>query len=336
VNYIHEYIYCKKERLSLRRRPYLVYHLKKILYSSFGGSLVVKLVLLFLVSIVLTACSSSSSNDRDHLVFRYNEQYQISTLDPAFARNPSIIWPTNQLFNGLVQLDDSLNVRPDIAKHWTVSEDALRYTFTLRDDVKFHKHVQFKTTDSTRYVNAQDFEYSFNRLTDPKVASPGSWVLNKVASYKATTDSTFTIQLKQAFPAFLGLLSMRYCSVVPKEIVSFYGNDFRSQLPYLEAVAITFLPDKQSEFLQFAQGNIDFLNSLDPSYKDELLTPSGRLREKYKANVDLSVSPQLNTEYIGFFLGSKSQAVQSELLRKAVNYGFDRKKMIYTYGTSWF
>ena len=340
-----------------------MYHLKKILYSSFGGSLVVKLVLLFLVSIVLTACSSSSSNDRDHLVFRYNEQYQISTLDPAFARNPSIIWPTNQLFNGLVQLDDSLNVRPDIAKHWTVSEDALRYTFTLRDDVKFHKHVQFKTTDSTRYVNAQDFEYSFNRLTDPKVASPGSWVLNKVASYKATTDSTFTIQLKQAFPAFLGLLSMRYCSVVPKEIVSFYGNDFRSnpigtgpfqfkrweegvklvfrknplyyeydtqgvQLPYLEAVAITFLPDKQSEFLQFAQGNIDFLNSLDPSYKDELLTPSGRLREKYKANVDLSVSPQLNTEYIGFFLGSKSQAVQSELLRKAVNYGFDRKKMI--------
>lgn len=310
-----------------------------------------------------SSCFENEKDSQDHLVFRYNEQYQISTLDPAFARNPSIIWPTNQLFNGLVQLDDSLNVMPDIAKRWTISEDALTYSFTLRDDVRFHKHAQFKTSDSTRRAVAQDFEYSFNRLTDAAVASPGSWVLSNVSHYKAINDTTFTIRLKQPFPAFLGLLSMRYCSVVPKEIVDFYGNDFRShpvgtgpfkfkrweegvklvlrrnelyyeydeqgeQLPYLEAVAITFLPDKQSEFLQFAQGNIDFLNSLDPSYKDELLTPSGRLREKYQKDVNLSVSAQLNTEYIGFFLGGNNQEVQSELLRKAVNYGFDRKKMI--------
>ncbi|MEP0262748.1 ABC transporter substrate-binding protein [Dokdonia sp.] len=308
-------------------------------------------------------CSSNDTQDRDHLVFRYNEQYQISTLDPAFARNPSIIWPTNQLFNGLVQLDDDLNIQPDIATSWVVSDDALQYTFTLRDDVQFHKHAQFKTKDSTRYVTAQDFAFSFGRLTDPAVASPGSWVLSKVDHYKALNDSTFVIQLKKPFPAFLGLLSMRYCSVVPKEIVAFYGSDFRShpigtgpfkfkrweegvklvlrknelyyerdeagnQLPYLEAVAITFLPDKQSEFLQFAQGNLDFLNSLDPSYKDELLTASGRLREKYQDEVNLSVSPQLNTEYIGFYLDSKTPEVQSELLRKAVNYGFDREKMI--------
>jgi len=323
-----------------------------------------KIAVIILVTYCFTACSSNETQNRDHLVFRYNEQYQISTLDPAFARNPSIIWPTNQLFNGLVQLDDSLNIRPDIAKNWHISDDALQYTFTLRDDVRFHKHAQFKTKDSTRYVTATDFVYSFNRLTDPSVASPGSWVLSKVDHYKALNDSTFFIQLKQPFPAFLGLLSMRYCSVVPKEIVGFYGNDFRSnpigtgpfkfkrweegiklvlrknelyyerdeagnQLPYLEAVAITFLPDKQSEFLQFAQGNLDFLNSLDPSYKDELLTASGRLREKYQNDVNLSVSPQLNTEYIGFYLDSNTKEVQSELLRKAINYGFDRQKMIH-------
>lgn len=322
-----------------------------------------KIAILILVAYCLTACSSNETQNRDHLVFRYNEQYQISTLDPAFARNPSIIWPTNQLFNGLVQLDDSLNIQPDIAKNWQISEDALQYTFTLRDDVTFHKHAAFKTSDSTRYVTAGDFTYSFNRLTDPSVASPGSWVLSNVDHYKALNDSTFFIQLKQPFPAFLGLLSMRYCSVVPKEIVDFYGTDFRShpigtgpfkfkrweegvklvlrknelyyerdetgnQLPYLEAVAITFLPDKQSEFLQFAQGNLDFLNSLDPSYKDELLTASGRLREKYQNEVNLSVSPQLNTEYIGFYLDSNTKEVQSELLRKAINYGFDRQKMI--------
>ncbi|MFT5864177.1 MAG: ABC-type transport system substrate-binding protein [Flavobacteriales bacterium] len=325
---------------------------------------VFRILLPLLVVLCFTeSCNSLEKENKDHLVFRYNEQYQISTLDPAFARNPSIIWPVNQLFNGLVQLDDNLDVMPDIAASWTVSEDALTYSFNLRKDVRFHKHGQFKTADSSRYVVAKDFTYSFDRLTDPKVASPGSWVLGNVEHYQATNDSTFVIQLKQPFPAFLGLLSMRYCSVVPEEIVRHYGNDFRShpigtgpfkfkrweegvklvfrkneqyyevddqgvQLPYLEAVAITFLPDKQSEFLQFAQGNIDFLNSLDPSYKDELLTASGRLREKYQASVNLVKSPHLNTEYIGFFLGSETPEVQSEVLRKAVNYGFDRHKMI--------
>ena len=319
----------------------------------------------FLILCILSTigCDKGDTSDRDHQVFRYNEQYQISTLDPAFARNPPIIWPVNQLFNGLVQLDNDLNVQPDIAKSWKISQDALTYTFTLRDDVRFHKHPAFNTKDSTRIVTAADFVYSFNRLRDPKIASPGSWVLGNVASYNAVNDTTFTITLKKAFPAYLGLLSMRYCSVVPKEVTTHYGNEFRShpigtgpfkfkrweegvklvlrknelyyekdedgvQLPYLEAVAITFLPDKQSEFLQFAQGNIDYLNSLDPSYKDEILTASGTLRAKYQDRVQFEKVPWLNTEYIGFYLDSDTPEVQSALLRKAVNYGFDRKKMI--------
>ncbi|WP_459212647.1 ABC transporter substrate-binding protein [Aquimarina rhabdastrellae] len=312
---------------------------------------------------LLLSCSSNLYEDKDHLVFRYNEHGNISSLDPAFARNPQNIWPTNQLFNGLVQLDDELNIQPDIAHTWYVSTDALSYTFHLRKDVKFHKHALFNTTDSTRNVTAQDFVYSFDRLKDPKIASPGIWVLKNVANYTAVNDSTFNINLKKPFPAFLGLLSMRYCSVVPQEIVNYYGTDFRAnpigtgpfkfkrweenvklvlrrnelyyekdeqgkQLPYLEAVAITFLPDKQSEFLQFAQGNLDFLNSLDASYKDELLTPSGKLRTKYRYKININTGPYLNTEYLGFFMESKNNIIKSEKLRKAVNYGFDREKMI--------
>ena len=319
-------------------------------------------VLLAVSSLFIMSCSQEKNTDLEKQVFRYNEQYNIATLDPAFARNPPIIWPTNQIFNGLVQQDDSLNIIPDIAKNWVISDSSRKYTFNLRDDVYFHKHAQFGK-DSTRAVTAQDFVYSFNRLKDPKVASPGSWVLSNVANYHAENDSTFVIDLKQSFPAFIGLLSMRYCSVVPKEIVDFYGNDFRSHpigtgpfkfkrweegvklvlrknelyfekdqegnsLPYLEAVAITFLPDKQSEFLQFAQGNLDLLNSLDPSYKDELLTSTGKLKEKYKDQVNVITGPFLNTEYLGFFLESPSNEVRSPLIRKAVNYGFDRQKMI--------
>ncbi len=314
------------------------------------------------ILILLFSCVNKSNTNKDHLVFRYNEHANINTLDPAFSRTLQDTWVCNQLFNGLVQLDSDLNILPSIAKDWIISEDGLIYTFNLRNDIYFHKHKLFGK-DSTRTVVAKDFTYSLNRLKDEKIAAPGSWVLNKVDSFKAVNDTVFEISLKQPFPAFIGLLSMKYCSVIPREVAEFYGTDFRSHpigtgpfklkrweeniklvfrknnhyfekdetgkpLPYLEAVAITFLPDKQSEFLQFTQGNIDFLNSLDASYKDELLTADGKLRGKYAETVDMIRGPYLNTEYLGFYLGSQTPEIQSELIRKAINFGFDRKKMM--------
>ncbi len=329
----------------------------------------IKILSIFTVLLTLLSCTKKAESDRDHLVFRYNEHGNIPTLDPAFARNPQAIWPDNQLYNGLVQLDDSLNIKPDIAKSWVIDDSTNTYTFSLRNDVYFHQNVAFAKMNPdvlpryTRKVIASDFVYSFDRLTDEKVASSGSWVMNYVEKYWAEDDHTFAIRLKQPFPAFLGLLSMRYCSVVPREAVEFYGNEFRSnpvgtgpfqfkmweenvklvfrknplyferdengeRLPYLEAVAITFLPDKQSEFLQFAQGKLDFISGLDGSYKDELLTTRGKLQPKYKNLAYMITGPYLNTEYLGFFLGTNTPEIKSKTLRKAINYGFDRQKMV--------
>ncbi|MEP5933823.1 MAG: ABC transporter substrate-binding protein [Winogradskyella arenosi] len=327
----------------------------------FTSSLFYRLLYSFLL-VGLYTCSSEQKTNTEAQVLRYNEHKNIGSLDPAFSKDLADIWASNQLFNGLVEMDNQLHVQPAIAKSWSISEDAQTYTFQLRKDVFFHKHKLFGK-DSTRTVVASDFEYSFKRLLDPKIASPGSWVLNKVDHFSAVNDSVFQIQLKQPFPAFLGLLTMKYCSVVPQEIVAHYGNDFRSHpigtgpfkfkrweenlklvfrknnayfetdstgqnLPYLEAVAITFLPDKQSEFLQFAQGNIDFVSGLDSSYKDEILTADGQLRAQYAERVRMIRGPYLNTEYLGFFMPSEIKTIQSKSLRQAINVGFDRAKMM--------
>ena len=308
------------------------------------------------------SCGEKSNSGKDSQVFRYNEHKNILTLDPAFARVNGDIWAVNQIYNGLVQLDDSLNVKPDIAKSWEIKDSSLTYSFILRDDVYFHKHNLFGK-DSTRVVTAKDFVYSFNRLVDVKTASPGRWIFNSVSTFYAENETTLIIKLKEPFPAFISLLTNKYCSVVPKEIVEHYAGDFRrnpvgtgafkfklweeniklvlrknelyyekdkvgNQLPYLEAVAITFLPDKQSEFLQFVQGNLDFLNYLDTSYKDELLTPGGKLQPKYQEDIKMITAPYLNTEYLGLYMDSETNEIQSELVRKAINYGFDRKKMV--------
>ncbi len=321
-----------------------------------------KYLYFFTLALVFVSCSNKTARVEDKLVFRYNENAAINSLDPAFAKIRPSIWVCNQLYNGLVQLDDSLNIKPDIAKSWTISPDGKTYTFTLRNDVRFHKNSLFGQ-DSTRIVVASDFTYSLNRLLDEKVAAPGRWILQSVEKFEAVNDSVFQIKLNKTFPAFLGLLTMKYASVVPHEAFDKPGYDFRAnpigtgpfqfkiweenvklvlrknplyfekdekgvQLPYLEAVAVTFLPDKQSGFLQFVQGKLDFVSGLDPSYKDEILTPKGKLSPKYASDVKMITGPYLNTEYLGFSLDGSDKAVKDKRIRQALNYGFDRAKMI--------
>ena len=323
----------------------------------FSLSLLLGILFLFLA----VRCDDTTVVD-SKVVFRYNEFRNITSLDPAFARNPQNIWPIQQLFNGLVQLDQNLNVVPEIASHWEIDSLGTTYTFFLKEDILFHEADQFGPK-KTRAVTADDFVYSFDRLTDPAVGSPGGWVLQQVKNYQAIDQHTFQIKLKQTFPAFLSLLSMRYCAVVPKEVVEDPQHAFRKhpigtgpfkfkaweediklvlrknttyfeqdekgkQLPYLEAIAISFLPDIQSEFMLFSQGKFDFLNSLDPSYKDELLTPKGALQSNYQDKINLQKGPYLNTEYIGLYLDSDNPALQSKDIRKAINIGFDRVKMV--------
>ena len=180
------------------------------------------ILLLFISNI---ACSTGPKADRSHLVFRYNEDGNITSLDPAFSRNLENIWATTHLFNGLVQLNDSLEVIPDVAEQWNVSANGLVYDFKIREDVYFHKHPAFGNK-KTRRVTASDFVYSLKRLLDPQLASPGAWVLQNVKNIEAKNDRQLTITLKKAFPAFLGLLSMRYCSVIPHEVANLNGVDF--------------------------------------------------------------------------------------------------------------
>lgn len=318
---------------------------------------------ILLIAIMMASCSMP--DNRDKQIFRYNEVAGISTLDPAFAKDQAIIWGCSQLYNGLVQLDTLLQVQPCIAKRWAISDDATTYTFTLREDVYFHKNELFASPDSTRRVTAQDFLYSFQRILDPDVASPGLWIFNEVAEngFSAPNDSTFVIRLKHPFSPFLSLLGMPYCSVVPKEVVEHYGADFRQHpcgtgpfklqlwkegvklvmrrndhyfekdeeghtLPYLDAVAVTFIVDKQTVFLEFVKGNLDFMNSLDASYKDEILTRTGQLKAKYADRIDMVSTPFLNTEYLGFKMDGASSPLSDKRIRQAINYGFDRRKMM--------
>jgi peptide/nickel transport system substrate-binding protein len=303
--------------------------------------------------------------------FHYNDYSGIASLDPAFAKNQSITWAVHQLYSTLVEVDSQLHVIPSVAKSWKISDDGTVYTFYLRDDVFFHDDVCFQNKKGRRLI-AEDVVFSFKRLSDKNIASPGGWIFNgkvdSINGFTAIDDTTFQVKLMKPYHPILGILSMQYCSIVPHEAVEKYGNEFRrhpvgsgpfsivaweegqalimkrnsnyfekdkegKQLPYLEGIKVSFNDSRATEFLLFRQGKVDFINDIDATFKDEVLTKRGTLRKEWEGKVQLQTHPYLNIEYFGILVDTTNELVKSsptrlKKLRQAINYGFDREKMV--------
>ncbi|HEX2534859.1 MAG TPA: ABC transporter substrate-binding protein [Chitinophagaceae bacterium] len=316
----------------------------------------------------LASCSGTSDEEG---YFRYNADTGIPTLDPAFAKSQAVMWAVHQVYNTLVEVDSSLNIRPSLATRWTISEDRRTLTFFLRKDVYFQDDACFPGGKGRR-MTAKDVAYSFRRLMDPVTASPGTWIFNRkvdsVRPFTALNDSTFVLRLQEPYHPILGILSMQYCSVVPEEAVRHWGADFRRHpvgtgpfsfvaweegqalllkkhpryferdaqgrpLPYLNGVRVSFYDSKATEFLLFRQGKLHFINDIDASFKDEVLSKRGTLRPEWEGKVQLQTHPYLNIEYLGILVDStnplvRQSPVKMRAVRQAINYGFDRRKMI--------
>jgi len=327
------------------------------------------LLLFFCFTAFLLSCQNNHSSSKQ--VFHYNEASNIATLDPAFAKNQSILWAVHQIFNTLVETDDSLNIIPSLAYRWQISDDRLRYTFYLRQDVFFHDNDAFAGGRGRR-MTAHDVEYSFKRILDKNTASSGAWIFNtrvdSITPFRAINDSVFELKLIRPFTPLPGLLSMQYCSIVPREVVAKWGKDFRShpcgtgpfkfksweegqslillknenyferdpagnRLPYLDAIQTTFFNNKATEFLMFRQGKLDFINDIDASFKDEILSKTGHLKKDWAGKIKLAKHSYLNTEYLGILVDStlpivKNSPLSRKKVRQAINYGFDRVKMM--------
>jgi ABC-type transport system substrate-binding protein len=318
---------------------------------------------------ILSACYNSERNTEN--IFHYNEYSGISSIDPAFAKNQSIMWAIHQMYNTLVEVDSQLNIVPSLAKSWKVSDDKKTYTFFLRSDVVFHDDACFPKGRGRRMI-ASDVVYSLERIIDKETASPGSWIfsdkLDSAQGFKAIDDTTFELKLRRPYHPILGILSMQYCSVVPREAVEKYGGDFRrhavgtgpfsfvaweeaqamilkknpnyfekdeegKRLPYLDGIKISFFDSRATEFLLFRQKKLDFINDIDASFKDEVLTKKGELRKDWQGKIQLQTHSYLNIEYFGILFDStnaivKNSPLVSRKVRQAINYGFDRQKMV--------
>jgi ABC-type transport system substrate-binding protein len=157
-----------------------------------------------------------------------------ATLDPARINDIYGRTIANQLFDGLVQFDAALAIRPAIAETWTASRDGRVWTFRLRKGVKFHHG---------REVTADDFVYSLTRIVDPRIKSSGAALFMKIKGAREfaggratrveglTTLDRLTLQitLTESPAPFVSSLAVGAAKVVPREVVEKLGEDFGRQ-----------------------------------------------------------------------------------------------------------
>lgn len=277
-----------------------------------------------------------------------------TTLDPARISSVDTGSIAAKLFNGLVRLGKGLVILPDIAESWELSSDGRKYTFILREHVAF---------SDGRMVRASDFKYSFQRVLDPETRSPNTWVFENILGaekfmagetddlegIRVLDDRKLTIELKEPFSPFLGLLTMPPAYVVPREHVLHKGPDFSAspvgtgpftlekwkpdqslrlvrnkkyydRVPRVSGIIYRVIPEDLTAVAEFESGNLDVINIPGSAY--------ARYRNSPKWGKYISSLPGLNTYYIG--LNNSRPPFDLPEVRRAMNMAIDRERILRT------
>lgn len=167
--------------------------------------------------------AEESSADGNVLVYAMDQEPE--TLDPTmnnYSRSSNVL---QNLFAGLFRMEADGSLSNALCEDYTVSEDGLTYTFTLKDGMKW--------SDGSD-LTAQDFVYSWLRVLNPETASPASWELYYIqgaeeyntgggsaedVAVKAVDDKTLEVTLKSPTAYFLYLLAGTNFFPVKQDVV---------------------------------------------------------------------------------------------------------------------
>lgn len=305
----------------------------------------------FISCFSLTGCCNYDSASLD--VYTTYVSSEPSNLDPARGVDVNEGVVQSRIFDGLVRYNEKMELVPDLAESWTISEDGCQYTFKLRKNVTFHNGQKFTSADVA---------FSFDRILDPKTSSPRTWVLERIKGasdrmngksgftegIKVIDDYTICLTLSEPFAPFMSLLAMPACYILPsglKDIedkIAFFDSPSGTGPFYItERVRDSYIHMKanQSYFLGKPKvGNL-LVRIITENLKAELEFESGSIDvvqlypsnyNRFKENPEFSDKiadiPAMNVHYIGF--NNQTAPFNNPKLRKALNYFIDREKII--------
>ena len=168
-----------------------------------------------------------------------------ASLDPVRMNSKVEDDIGTNIFDKLIDNNSALELVPELATRWEISQDGKTYTFHLRNDAYFQDDSCFANGKGRKFT-ARDVKYSFERVCDPKTLTSGFWVfqdiveganeyfnqdgaktkVREVTGLKVLDDTTLVVQLIKPFAPFLEHLTTSFGYIVPHEAIERYGKDF--------------------------------------------------------------------------------------------------------------
>jgi oligopeptide transport system substrate-binding protein len=254
---------------------------------------------LALMGMLLVACGGSTSTtpttsgkaspDKQILIAPQGGISDIATFDPALSTDQPSIIAINNVFTGLIQLDDSLKVVPQLAASYSLSSDGLTWTFKLKPNLKF--------SDGTP-LTSQDVVYSIDRALQPATKSDTAPIylalvkdsdkllagkIKTIIGDSLLTPDANTVQIitNKKASYFLDALTYSSSYVVEKSLIDKYGDNWTDHLTegggdgpfkvseYTHGKQIVFVPNPNyyGAKPQLTKLVIPFYKQLDTIYK---------------------------------------------------------------------
>lgn len=289
-------------------------------------------------------------------------QQDIDSLDPHKATAAGTKEILFNIFEGLLKSDEDGNLIEAVAGDYTISEDGLVYTFTLRDGIKFH---------NGNAVTVEDVKYSLERvsgLLDGTVLMSTMKVIQSVdiiddKTVQVTVDSanaeliySFTAAIipagsgEDAEATPIGTGPFSFVSYVPQEGIVVAKNQeyWQEGLPYLDEVNFKIVSSSDTAMLEMQGGSIDIYSYLTDSQAQELAgsfqilsAPSDVVQALFLNNAEAplddvrvrqAICYALDKDMVNEFVaGGNATLVSSAMLPTLKNYYVDLNDV---YGTS--
>ena len=259
------------------------------------------------------------------------------TLDPAqLSFVPSFAVSTN-IYSGLVRYTPgTLDLQPDLATAWDVSDDGLTWTFHLRDGVTWQKGYGELT--------AADVVASFERVRNPETGSRWRGELSMIDTISAPDDRTVVFTLNRASAAFLHTVAVfRQGMIVNVEAATEFGDDFgRNPIgsgayqlrqwnpgveivleanpdyyegaPSIDVVRFIVIPDENVRMLALENGELDVAINLQ----------NPELYRRLAANPNIETGEITTSTMHGIMLNTRAEPFDDVRVRQAVLHAIDR------------
>lgn len=279
-----------------------------------------------------TSGDSNSDTSKDTLVIGLDDDPP--QLDPHLSSAAVDRQTYQSLYNKLLDIDENLNIIPELAKSWVASSDGKTYTFELEQGVLFHDGEPF---------NAEAVKFNFERMLDPDLGSPRRAEVNLIEEINVVGEYTVEVKLSAASSPFLSGLTDRAGMMVSPKAVKELGDDFSNQpvgtgpfkfservrsshielvkfddywrdLPEFDKVIIRPYSDENVRVTNLISGELDIINRI--AFKDI---------ESLKNNSDITLSQVDSLGFQGIHFNIEKAPFNNKKLRQAINYAIDRK-----------